>query len=142
MRAAVALWNIIGEAQNRFVIAVIPPQGQFDADIIRLGPECDRRVNQRRFMAVEILRKGLQPAFIFQLNPFRLGATPVFQNDADTAVQKRQFAQAMLQRLKIELGHGKGFGRWMKRHMRAAVFGLADNGQIGLRLAMRKAHLV
>ena len=34
MRAAIALGYIIGEAQNRLVIAVIPPQRQFDADIV------------------------------------------------------------------------------------------------------------
>ena len=142
MRAAIALGNIIGEAQYRLVIAVIPPQRQFDTNIISLRLQRDGGVNQSGFIAVEIARKSLQAAIESQLDTARFGMAHIFQNNTDTAVQKRQFAQAVLQRVKAEFGHGEGRIRRVKRHFRAGRLGIANDRQIGFRLAMRKAHFV
>ncbi|CAI8198419.1 MAG: Uncharacterised protein [Alphaproteobacteria bacterium] len=142
MRAAIALGNIIGEAQYRLVIAVIPPQRQLNANIISLRLQCDGGVYQGCFIAVKITGKGFQPAVKFQLNAARLGMAHIFQNNTDTAVQKCQFAQAVLQRIKTELGHGESGVRRVKGDFRAGRLGLANDRQIGFRLAMRKAHFV
>ena len=142
MRAAIALGNIIGEAQNRLVIAVVPPQRQFNANIVLLGLQCHRRFNQRGFVSVEITNKGFQAAFKCQIDNARLGPAAVFQRYRHAAVQKCQLAQAVFQRVKAELGHGKGFIRRMKRHLRATKVGLSGLGKVGLRLAMHKAHFM
>ena len=142
MRAAIALGYIIGEAQNRLVIAVIPPQRQFDADIVLLGLQRHRHFNQRGFVSVEIAHKSFQAAFKCQIDNARLRPTTVFQHDRHAAVQKCQLAQTVFQRVEAELGHGKSLRRGMKRYLRAAHIRVARSGEVGLRLAMHKAHFV
>ena len=42
MRAAVALGNVVGEAQHILVVAVVPPQGAVDRDAVPLAVDHDR----------------------------------------------------------------------------------------------------
>ena len=42
MRAAVALRDVVGEAQHVLVIAVVPPQRDLDVDAVALGLDHDR----------------------------------------------------------------------------------------------------
>ena len=42
MRAAVALRNVVGEAEHALVVAVVPPQRAFDRDAVALRLDHDR----------------------------------------------------------------------------------------------------
>ena len=106
MRAAVALRNVVGEAKHALVVAVVPPQGCFDGDAIRLMLDEDGFGNQRRLGAVEIAHEGFKPAFVHHFLALMLGMPRVGQQDAHTGIEKGQFAQAVLKCLVIELHHG------------------------------------
>ena len=67
MGAAVALRDVVGEAEHALVVAVVPPQRAFDRDAFALGLDHDRRRDQRRLVAVEETHEGLDAAFVFHL---------------------------------------------------------------------------
>ena len=69
MRAAVALRDVVGEAQHRLVIGVGPLHRDFDGDAVALAADRDRRRVQRLLRAVEIFDEGLEPAFVMHAAP-------------------------------------------------------------------------
>jgi hypothetical protein len=100
MGAAVALRDVVGEAQHVLVVAVVPPHRHFDADAVALGDH-DRRGMQRLLVAVEIFDEGLDAAFVVHRRASRPRAL-VGQHDGDAGIEEGQFAQAMLERREIE----------------------------------------
>ena len=123
MRAAVALRNVVGEAEHVLVVAVVPPQGGLDGDARLRLLDHDRLVDERMFGAVEETHEGAQAAFIFHFLDLRLDAAMVRQHDPHARIEERQLAQAVLQRRIIELDHGEGR---RARHESDARAGLAD----------------
>ena len=111
MRAAVALRNVVGEAQHVLVVAVVPPQRGLDRDAVALGLDHDRRGDQRRLVAVEIFHEGFDAAVVDHVLALFDRVTLVRQDDVDAGIEEREFAQAMLQRRPVELDLGEGFGR-------------------------------
>ncbi len=95
---AIALRDVVGERQNRFVVAVIPPHRDLDPDAVFLAGHEDRVGHDRGLRAVEIFHKFPHPTFIEQLCPQRFHRAFVFKDDPDTGIQEGKFAQAMLQR--------------------------------------------
>src|SRR5208282_2443304 len=67
VRAAVALRDVVGEAQHGLVVAVVPPQRALDAGAFALGLHDDRLRHQRRLVAVEIFDECLDAALVAQL---------------------------------------------------------------------------
>ena len=130
MRAAVALRNVVGEAQYRFMIGVVPPQGALNRDAVALRLDHQRLGDQRRLVAVEIFDEGLNTAVINHLLALLDRVPHIGQNDQHAGIEEGQFAQAMLERGEIELDHGESFGRRQERHFGAALaVRLADNLQ-------------
>ena len=130
MRAAVTLRDVVGEAKHALVIAVVPPKCCFHRDAFALGLDHDRLRDQRRLVAVEIFHELLDTADVFHLLALLDRVAHVGQHDVDAGIQKRQFAQAMLDRGKVELHHGEGLGRRKERHLRAAfAAAVADHFQ-------------
>ena len=74
--AAVALRDVVGEAEHGLVVAVVPLQGDVDRDPVALGGDHDRRV-QRLLGAVEVADEGLDPALVEQLLVLRRVLPPV-----------------------------------------------------------------
>ena len=141
MGAAVALRDVVGEAQNVFVVAVGPLQGELHGEPFALGPEHHRRLHQRRLGAVEIAHEGLEAALVAHLDLARLGVAVVAQDQADAGIEERQFAQAVLQGIEVEIRHGEGLARRQEGHLRAgAPVALRDRRQRLLGLAVGKAH--
>ena len=121
MCAAIALRNVVGEAEHAFIVAVIPPQCTFHCDAIPLAHDQDGIFQQRRFGAVEIMHEGLDATFVIKFNHMGLNTAPVGQGDAHTRIQEGQFTQAMFQRGKIKISFGKGFRGGQESHFRAAL---------------------
>ena len=93
MRAAVALRNVVGEGQHVLVIAVVPPQRDFDVDVFALALDHDRRRDERLLGAVEPAHESLQPAFVEKLVALHLGMARIGEDDVHAGIQERQFAQ-------------------------------------------------
>src|SRR5213082_592643 len=137
MRAAVALRDIVGEAQHVLMIAVVPPKRRLDADAVRLRPHHDRRGYHRLLVAVEILHELLDAADIAHLLALLDRVAHVGEHDIDAGIQERELAQAMLQRRKIIFDVGEGLGRGLEGHLGAALaLGLADHFQRRHRIAV------
>ena len=92
----------------------------------------------------------LHPALVVQQDVDRLGMAQVAQLDHHARVQERQLAQAVLQRLQVEVDVAEGGDRRKERHLRAgqrlagvlADRGLARDLQRLDRVAALEAHLV
>ncbi len=54
MGAAVALRNVVGEAEHILVVAVVPPQSGLDRNVVLLPSDHDRLGDQRMFGAIEV----------------------------------------------------------------------------------------
>ncbi len=137
MGAAVALRDVVGEAQHGLVIAVVPPHRAFDAGAVALGLDHDGIGHQRRLVAIEIFHERLDAALVDHLLALLDGVTLVGQHDADAGIEERQFAQAVLQRRPVEFRHGEGLLGGQERHLGAAPLeGRADIDERGDRLAV------
>ena len=143
MRAAVALRDVVGEAQHVLVIAVVPPQRDLDRDAVALGLEHDRLGDQRRLRAVEIAHERLDPAVVVQRRFLALDAARIDELDRHARIEKRELAQAMLQRREVELGLGEGRvdGRNVTSVPRLPVR-VADDLQRRLGIAVAEAHVM
>ena len=121
MRAAVALRDVVGERQHVLVVAVVPPQSDFDADAVALALDEDRLIDQRGLGAVEIAHEGLEAALVVELLALGLGMAQIGQHDPDARIEEGELAQAMLDGRVVELDHGEGFGRGGERDLGAAL---------------------
>ena len=65
--AAVALRDVVGEAEHVLVVAVVPPERDLDGDAVALGPDHDRLGDERLLGAVEIAHEGFEPALVVEL---------------------------------------------------------------------------
>ncbi len=108
MGAAIALRDVVGEAEHGLVVAVVPPQRAFDGDAVALGLDHDRRGDKRRLVAVEISDEGFDAALVAHLLALFDRVAHVGQHDGDAGIEEGELAQPMLQRREIELEHGEG----------------------------------
>ena len=121
MRAAVALRDVVGEAQHGLVIAVGPLEGRLDRDAVLLADDIDRLADQRGFLPVDMLHESFHAAFVFQRDLERLGAALVAEDDLHAAVEEGEFAQAVFQRLAVIVRHCEGRGRREEAHRGAGI---------------------
>ena len=115
MRAAVALRDVVGEAQHVLVVAVVPPQRRLHHDLVLLLLHHDGLGDEWVLGAVEELDESAQAALIAHLLGLRLDAAMVGEHDAHAGIEEGELAQAMLQRGVIELDHGEGLGATARR---------------------------
>ena len=143
MGAAVALGDVVGEAEDVLVVAVVPLQRQFHADAVALAGDGDGIAHDRILVAIQVVDEGRDAALVEQLHLTRLHMAPVAQPDAHAGIEERQLAEAVLQPVEIELHVGEGAQRRLEGDLRAGlVAGRAGLGQVGLGLAMLEAHAV
>ncbi len=142
MAAAIALRDVVGEAQAVFVIAVVPLQRRLDLDVVALAGDHDRGLVQRRLGAIEVAHEGLQAALVVQHLLDGLGAALVAQDDGHPGVQKSQLAQPVLQRRVAELGAREHLDRGHERDLGAApaVGGAGHGERCGRLAAVGEAH--
>ena len=141
MGAAVALRDVVGEAEHGLVVAVVPPQRALHRDAVALGFDDDRLRHQRRLVAIEIFDERLDAAFVAHRFALLDRMAHVGKHDIDAGIEERELAQPVLQRGEVELRHGEGFARRQERHFGAAlVVGGADHGERRDRLAVAEFH--
>jgi len=150
MGAAVALRDIVGEAEDIFIIAVVPLERDVDDDIVAVAVNGDRFGHQRRLVAVEILDEGSDPAFVEQVDFLRLLMPRVAQDDMHAAVEKGEFAVAVLEFLEVEFGDLERRRRGEEGNLRALLEtgpvvrwrGVADHCQRPHGIAELEAHIM
>ena len=108
MGAAIALRDVVGEAQHVLVVAVVPPQRGFDVDAVALGPHMSGCRMSGDLGAVEIAHEGLEAALVHQLLAPHLGMARIGEDDAHARIEEGELAQPVLQRGVVELHHGEG----------------------------------
>src|SRR3546814_15499326 len=80
--AAIPLRDVVSEAEHRLVIAVGPLHGDLDREAVALGRHDDRRLDEGRLGAIEVVHEGNQSALlvhpdVLRFRPARIGqATP------------------------------------------------------------------
>src|SRR5579885_1401564 len=141
MRAAVALRDIVGEAQHGLVIGVVPPQRALDRDPLALGLDHDGGGNERRLVSVEEAHECLDAALVFHLLPLLHRVALIGKDDGDTGIEEGELAQPMLECREIELDHAEGFVRRKEGDLRAASsLGVADDLERGKRDPVAELH--
>ena len=78
--AAVALRDVVGEAEDVLVIAVVPLQRDIDADLVALAVDGNRIGEQRGLGAVEIFDERRDPALVEQLMLDPVGVAGIDQH--------------------------------------------------------------
>ncbi len=104
MGAAVALRDVVGEAEDLLVIAVVPFERDVDPDILALAVDGDRLRDERGLGAIEIADEGGDPAFIIELDRFLLLVAGIGEDEAHAGIEKGELAEAVLELVEIELG--------------------------------------
>src|SRR5580700_11076196 len=141
MRATVALRDVVGKAEHRLVIAVVPPKRAFDADGVALRFDDNRLRYQGRLVAVEIFDEGFNAALVAQNLALLDRVAHVGEHDGDAGIEEGEFAQPVFQRGEIELRHGEGFLRRQKSHFGStAVKGRADDSERSYGFAVAELH--
>ena len=88
--------DIVDEAVNRFLIAFVVLQSDFNDRIVLGAVKINDVRGEDFFFAVQVLDEGADPAFVVIRFTLWLHFAFVGQSDGDPLIEKRQFAQAML----------------------------------------------
>ena len=129
MRAAVALRNVIGEAQHLLVVAAVPLHRHFHADIgvlvaLAVAHGVEDVGVQNGFAFVDEINKTFHTARAGEIVFF--AAALVFQTNAHAVVQETEFAQAFRENLVMEIVVLlEDFQIGQEMHFRTAPFGIA-----------------
>ena len=119
------------------MVGIVPPHGQLDRCAVALAADEDGHIDQRLLRTVEISDECFEAALVVKLlHPF-VGMTAVGEQDSDAGIQKRELAQAMLQRVVVEFDLGEGLGRGQEGDLGA---GLAAGIAGRPRAARRERH--
>ena len=97
--AAIALRDVVGKGQNVFMVAVVPPHRDLNADAVTFTVHKDRLWEHRVLGAVEVFHELFHAAVVEQFRLDRFGRTLIFDENADARVQEGQFAQTLFQNI-------------------------------------------
>ena len=101
MRAAIALRNIIGKAENILLVGIIPLHRKLDFDIVLLPLDIDYLFMNRRLVFIQMFDERPNSSFILEY--IFLVTTLIYQMNMDTRVQKRKFSEPFGQNIVMKL---------------------------------------
>ncbi len=119
--AAVALGDVVGEAEHVLVVGVVPPHRHLDGDAVALVHERHRLVDERRLLPVEPDDEGFQAAVVEHDLLAALDAAVVDEPDRHAGVEEGELAQALLQGREVELHLREGAGGGQEPHLGAVL---------------------
>ena len=125
VRAAIALRNVVREAQYAFVVAVVPLHGHFDRDVVLLANRVKHSRMQDLLGLVDVIDKTLHAADKRKI-VFLAGAL-VGQANPHAVIQERQFAHALGEDVVVEFHVAEDGDIGHEMHFGAAVFRVAYN---------------
>ena len=142
MRAALLRVDVVDEAVNILLIAVIVLHGNLDDGIVLDPVEVNRLLIDRLLLAVEMGDKGADAAVkVERLAALRF-APLIRKGDGDAVVEERQFAQTVFQCLEAVRGDGKNLGIRDKMHARSRRLAGADLVQLFCRDPAGKGNVI
>jgi hypothetical protein len=94
--------DVVREGVHDFRVAVVPLQRDLDVDAFLLAVHVNRLLVDRRLVLVQVRDERNDAAFVMKL--VRLAVALVVQCDEEAAVQKRQLAQPLRERVEAEDG--------------------------------------
>jgi hypothetical protein len=112
--AAVALRDVVGEAEDLLVIAVVPLERDVDADIVALAGDGDRLRDERGLGAVEIAHERRDAALVEELDRLLLLVPRVGEDQAHAGIEEGELAEAVLELVEVELDDLEGGGEGRK----------------------------
>ena len=147
--APVLLRDVVGEAQHGLVVAVVPPHGEVDLDLLATAADDDRRADHGGLGLVQVADERLHPALVVQHLLVGLQAPQVAELDGHTGIEEGQLPQPVLERLAVELDARERLDGGEKADAGAGQIlpvlppgGLAGDLQGADRVTPGKAHLV
>ena len=136
MRAAFVRVDVVREGEHQLRVAVVPLQRDLGVDAVLVALHEDRLLVDDRLVLVQVLDERDDAAFVLEL--VALPVALVVDGDEDAAVQERELAQPLRQRVEAVLGRLEDLRVGLERDLRAAA--LRRPGD--LELAGRSAALV
>ena len=133
--AAVVGVDVVGVAVDVLGVAVVPLQRDLDRHLLAHAAELDRLAGQRLLVAVQVLDEGADAALV--LEAVLLVVALVLECDQDAAVQERELAQPLRQRVEAEGGRLEDLRVGLEGDLGAAPVGGAGLLEPGLRQAAR-----
>src|SRR5208282_1195062 len=111
MRAAVDGVDVVGKTENGFRVGVVVLEADFYVHIIFVGFHVDRFVVERLLAAIEVLDEFSNAAVVLEFGALgfiglRVGLALVGERDDQTFIEKREFAQALGERVEVVLEGG------------------------------------
>ena len=144
MSTAIALWNVVGKAQDTFTIAVIPLHGHINGNAwtvtLRLCRDSKHIRMQNRFCAVDVFDKPFYTTR--ERKVLFLALTLVNQTNLDAIVQERQFTQSLGQDLVMIFNVLEDLTIGQIAHFGTGFIGRANYLQGFYARATRKFHLM
>jgi hypothetical protein len=140
VRAAVALRDVVGEAEHRLLVGVVPLHRHLDADAVAVVHGVENVRVQDGLGAVDVFDEALHPAA--EGEDLLLAGALVVQLDAHAVVEEGQLAQPFGQDVVVELDVAEDFRAGMEVHLGAAPLGGAGHRQRRDRVAVAEFHHV
>ena len=134
MSPSVALWNVIGETVDIFLIGVIPLERGLHRDPFLFRREIKDAIKQRVLVFVEMLHKGPDAALVLEM--IRFIRAFIVQPDGDTGIEERQFTQTLRQNLVMKLNVVEGLSAWLEMNGGPCRLGGANTFKRRLRNAV------
>ena len=128
VRAAFVRVDVVGEGVDRLGVAVVPLQRDLGVDAVLLAAHVDRLLVDRRLVLVQVRDERDDAAFVVEL--VALAVALVVERDDDAAVQERQLAQPLRERVEAEDRRLEDLRVGLERDLRAAALGRAGHLEI------------
>ena len=118
MGPAVLLRNVVGEAEHALFVGIGPLHRHFDFDQLAAALEMDDLRVQWRANLGEVFDKGADAAFVAEMlaTPFPAIIDELYR---DSGIEEGQLAQALGEKVKMELDVGKDFATWQEANLGA-----------------------
>ncbi len=124
----IPLGDVIGKAEQVFLVGIVPLHGHFHSDAIFFPVELEvEHLVQGRLVLVQVADEGTQTAVILEHILFAIAL--IQQVDTHPGVQEAQFPQAFGQNVIVKLDIGKRFRRRAEVNGRPAAVGIAYHFQ-------------
>ena len=102
VRAAFVRVDVVRERVDRLGVAVVPLQRDLGVDAVLLAAHVDRLLVDRRLVLVQVRDERDDAALVVEL--VALAVALVVERDEDAAVQERELAQPLRERVEAEDG--------------------------------------
>ena len=137
---AILLWDIVGEAQHRLLVGIVPLHRDLDGDAVLLAVAEEHVGMQHALGAVHVLDEPLHAAR--EREVLLLAGALVDKHDLDTVIEERQLAQPPREDVVVVVDVTECFLRSEEMHFRAAPLGAAGDLEGRHRDTVTELHLV